>query len=132
MSLRAGRRSSWSGVSEPVSTVTWPPSAAAWVSWSQVLRQVSQPSAATCRITSVSTTRQPGRRLRSGPVIVVLPLPLAPVTTNSGRAGSQDPAPQRGQRSRCARGSASRIVPGPQLMQKTSAGDFTGRLMQAQ
>jgi hypothetical protein len=54
------------------------------------------------------------------------------VTTNGGRAGSQDSAPQRGQRSRCARGSASRIVPGPQLMQKTSSGDFTGWLMQAQ
>src|SRR5487761_1499967 len=65
MSLRAGRRSSWSGVNEPVSTVAWPPSAAAWASWSQVLRQLSQPSAATCKMTSVSATRHlPGVYVR--------------------------------------------------------------------
>src|SRR5215467_414388 len=58
MSRRAGRVSSCSGVNEPVSTVTRPPRAAAWVSWSQVLRQVSQPSAATCPSSLAVSTRQ--------------------------------------------------------------------------
>jgi hypothetical protein len=42
--------------------------------------------------------------------MVLLPLPLAPVTTKSGNAGSHDSSPQRGQRSRCAPESASRAV----------------------
>lgn len=102
--LASGQRSSWSGVSVPVSTVTRPPSAAKRASWSQVLLQVSQPSPATCKMTSVSRTRHPGRRVRSGPVMVLMPVPLAPLRTNSGRAGSHESAPQRGQRRRCARG----------------------------
>jgi len=92
--LAAGSVSIWLGMRDPHRTVTRPLSAMAWASRSQVLRQVSQPSAATCRMMSVSKTSQPGRAWRSGSVIVVLPEPLAPVTTNSGKSGTGSRVPQ--------------------------------------
>jgi hypothetical protein len=74
---------------------------------------------------SASNTSQVGSSRRNGPVIVVLPVPLAPVTTNSGSPGSGDSSPQRPQRSRRARGSASRAAPGPHWRQNTSSPPLT-------
>jgi hypothetical protein len=119
ISLRAGRRSSWSGVREPQRMVTRPLRPTPWASCSQVLRQLSWPTVAICHVRSASKTSQSGSSPRSGPVTVVLPVPLGPVTTNSGMAGIRCASPHRGHRSV----SDSRVIDasGPQFMQKTPA-----------
>ena len=80
----------------------------------------SRPSAATCE-QSVGLEELAVRELAAQrPVTVDLPVPLAPVTTNSGRSGTCSSSPHRGQRSTPCRGvrprhqgrSSCRTVPG--------------------
>jgi hypothetical protein len=53
---------------------------------------------------------------------------LAPVTTNSGRAGTSVTVPQEAQRRTDADGSRSTTDPGPQVMQNASSGGRSGVL----